>query len=117
MQSVILVAMALSASTRLLEGGKNRKQASGLHRGLQGTAAQQVQHTFEIVGEHVQAHLGTHPVERSCEEVGGAHPGFQRAERVLDRLTADPHHLGRLIQATLHRLEHCLMLPAAHSAL
>ena len=65
----------------------------------------------------MQAHLGAHPVERSGEEVGGAHPGLQRAERVLDRLAADPHHLGRLIQATLHRLKHGLMLPAAHSAL
>ena len=65
----------------------------------------------------MQAHLGAHPVERLGEEVSGAHPRLQRAERVLDRLATDPHHLGRLIQATLHRLKHGLMLPAAHSAL
>ncbi|MOA19459.1 hypothetical protein D3C78_1398400 [compost metagenome] len=65
----------------------------------------------------MQAHLGTHPVERSGEEMGGAHPGLQCAERVLDRLTADSHHLWRLIQTILHRLEYGLMLPAAHSSL
>ena len=64
----------------------------------------------------MQAHLGAHPVERSGEEMGGTHPALQRAERVLDRLTADSHHLGPLIQTTLHRFEHCFMLPAAHSA-
>lgn len=43
----------------------------------------------------MQAHLGTHPVERSGEEMGGTHLGSQRAERVLDRLATDPRHLGR----------------------
>ena len=65
----------------------------------------------------MQAHLGAHPVERSSKQMSGTHPGLQRAERVLDRLAPDPHHLGRLIQAILHRLEYGLMLPAAHPAL
>jgi hypothetical protein len=34
----------------------------------------------------MQAHLGTHSVESLGEEVGGAHPALQRAERVLDLL-------------------------------
>ena len=49
----------------------------------------------------MQAHFGAHSVESLGEEVGGTHPGLQRAERVLDRLAADPHHLGRLIQAVV----------------
>lgn len=36
------------------------KKASGLHRRHQGIAAQQPQHAFEVIGEHMQAHLGTH---------------------------------------------------------
>lgn len=31
-------------------------------------------HPFHVVGEHMQAHLGTHPLYRSGEEVGCPHP-------------------------------------------
>ncbi|MCY1364352.1 hypothetical protein D9M69_511510 [compost metagenome] len=54
----------------------------------------------------MQAHFRAHPLERSGEEMSGAHPGLQRAERVLHRLAADAHHLRCLIQAGLHRVEH-----------
>lgn len=81
------------------------------HEMLFDAHTHQAQLALEILGEHMQAHLGAHPVERSGEELGGAHPRLQRVERVLDRLTADSNHLGRLIEATLHCLEHCLMPP------
>lgn len=63
MQSVILVAWHFRLRRAFWRTARVVKQASGLHRGHQGTAAQQVQHAFEIVGEHMQAHLGIHSVE------------------------------------------------------
>lgn len=65
----------------------------------------------------MQSHFRAYPVERSGEEMGGAHLGLQRAKWMLHRLTADAHHLRRLIQAGLHILEHRLMFPATHPAL
>jgi len=55
---------------------------SGLHCRYQRTIAQQVQHPFEVVGEHMQAHFRAHAVERLGEEMGGVHPGLQCAERM-----------------------------------
>lgn len=49
---------------------------SGLHRSYQRIIAQQVQHLFEVVGGHMQAHFRTHPLERSGEEMGGAIQAF-----------------------------------------
>ena len=42
----------------------------------------------KIVGEHVPRHLGADVLQRSHLEVCCAHPGFDCAERVLDRFAA-----------------------------
>lgn len=89
----------------------------GLHRGHQRTIAQQVQHPFEVVGEHMQAHFRAHPVVRPGEEMGGTHSRFQRAKWMLHRLAADAHHLWSLVQAGLHSAKHRLMFPATHPPL
>lgn len=65
----------------------------------------------------MQAHFRAYPVERSGKEMGGAHPGLQRAKWMLHCLAADAHHLRCLIQAGLHILEYRLMLPATHPTL
>lgn len=39
-------------------------EVSGLHCHHQRTIAQQVQHPFEVVGEHMQAHFRAHPAGR-----------------------------------------------------
>lgn len=49
-------------------------------------------------------------------EVCRAHPGAQRAERMLDSLSADPHCLWRTIKAPLHRLDDRLMFPSSDAA-
>ncbi|MCY1292984.1 hypothetical protein D9M70_422280 [compost metagenome] len=62
---------------------------SGLHCCHQRTIAHQVQYPLEVVGEHMQAHFRAHPVERTGEEMGSAHPRLQRAARMLYWLAAD----------------------------
>lgn len=61
----------------------------------------------------MQAHFRAHPVERSGEEMGSAHPGLQRAKWMLHCLTADAHYLRSLIYAGLHRIEHRLVVNCA----
>src|ERR1700712_414278 len=41
-----------------------------------------------------------------------AHPSFDGAKRVLDRLPTNAHFLWRLVEARLHGVDHGLMLPA-----
>ena len=50
-------------------------------------------------------------------EVGGAHPGLERAEGVLDGGPADAHGPGLAVQAFLHGVDDRLVLPAPHAAL
>ena len=45
-----------------------------------------------------------------------SHPALDRAERMLRRLTAQPHGIGVVVEPRLHRLEHGLVLPARDAA-
>jgi hypothetical protein len=40
---------------------------------------------FQVVGEHIQAHLRTHPGQLSRQEVRRTHPLFERPEGMLNR--------------------------------
>ena len=42
--------------------------------------AHHVHDAGEVVGQHVQRHLGGNPWQRLHQEVCGSHPGFDRAE-------------------------------------
>ncbi len=53
----------------------------------------------------MQGHFGADPLQRLHLEVGGAHPGLDGAEGMLDRL------------APLDRLEDMFVLPAGNPAL
>ena len=63
----------------------------------------------------MQTHLGIHPIECFGQEVGGSHPRFQRAERVLHGGPADTHHIRVVIQTCLGSLQYHLVLPARHA--
>jgi hypothetical protein len=67
---------------------------------------------LQIVREHVQAHLRAYPTKRLRQEVRRPHPGFDRSERVLDRLPPHQHFLGRCIEALLHGFQHALVFPS-----
>ena len=71
----------------------------------------------EIVGENVQRHLARDARQRLPQEVGGSHPGFDRAEGMLDHLAPLAHLLRMLIEPALHCLEDVLMLPSGDPAL
>src|SRR5437870_7937224 len=74
-------------------------------------------HTLQIVGQNVEAHLCSDLREGSGLEVGGAHPGLEGAERVFDGRAADAHALRRAVQPVLHGVDYGLMLPALDPAL
>ena len=69
-------------------------------------------HSLQVIGQNVEAHLGSHLVEGPGQEMGGAHPGFEGAERVFDGLSPHPHGLGHAVEPGLHPVEHVLILPA-----
>jgi hypothetical protein len=49
--------------------------------------------------------------------MSGAHPCLDRAERVLDSLSPDAHHLGRMIESCLHLIKNIFVLPARYTTL
>ncbi|PTQ99125.1 hypothetical protein C8K18_106266 [Paraburkholderia sp. GV068] len=49
--------------------------------------------------------------------MSGAHPCLDRAERVLDSLSPDTHHLGHMIKPYLHLIENSFVLPARYATL
>ena len=75
-----------------------------------------VDHPLHIIGEHLQAHLRPHIFERFGEEVGGAHPGFESSEGVLDGLPPDRHRFGQVIEPCLHFVQDAFVLPAFNAS-
>jgi hypothetical protein len=71
----------------------------------------------EVVGQHVQRHLCGDLWQRLHQEVGGAHPGLDGAEGMLDRFAPLPHLLWVLIEPALHGFENVLMLPSGDPTL
>ena len=64
----------------------------------------------------MQRDIGSDPWQRLHQEVGCSHPGLDRAEGMLDRLTPLAHLLRMLVEPALHRLENVLMLPSGDPA-
>ena len=58
------------------------------------------------------SYLGSDLVEGPGQEVGGAHPGLEGAERVFDGLSSHAHGLGHAVEPVLHPVEHVLIHPA-----
>jgi hypothetical protein len=64
------------------------RRASGPHRLHQRSDAHNLHHAFEVVGQHVETHLGTNPRQPLGQEMRRAHLGFEGAERMFDGLPA-----------------------------
>jgi hypothetical protein len=71
----------------------------------------------EIVGEHVQGHLGRNLRQSLHQEVGRTHPHLERAKGMLGRLAAHTHRTRVLVETLLHRFEHMLVLPSRDAPL
>src|SRR3954466_4992360 len=78
--------------------------------------ADDVHHAGEIVGKHVQRHLGGDLRQPLHQEVRRTHPHLERAEGMLNRLAPAAHGLGILIQPLLHGFDNVLMLPSRDPA-
>src|SRR4051794_28388201 len=71
----------------------------------------------EIVGEHVQGHLGCDLGQTLHQKVGCSHPHLEGAEGMLSRLPAHPHGLRVRIETLLHGFEQMLVLPTRYASL
>ena len=58
------------------------------HRLHQRYDSHDLHDTFEVVGQYMETHLGTDARQPLGQEMGRAHPGFERAEGVFDGLPA-----------------------------
>jgi hypothetical protein len=76
-----------------------------------------VHYAREIIGEHVQCHLGGDLRQALHQKVRGAHPHLQRRERMLGCLAPLAHRLRVLIETLLHGFEHVLVLPSLNAPL
>jgi hypothetical protein len=63
-------------------------------------------HAFEIVGQHVKAHLSAYAGQRSTEKVRSTHPELDGAKRMFHRSSAHSHALGFAIEPLLHGFEY-----------
>jgi hypothetical protein len=68
-------------------------------------------HSLQIVGENMKAHLRADLFEGAQAEVGRAHPSLDGSERMLRGLASDAHGPGRAFQPLLHRVEDGFVLP------
>ncbi len=81
------------------------------HRRDQPSRAHDIHAAREIVGEHVQRHLGGHAWRCLHQEVGCSHPGLDRPEGMLDRLAPLAHFFWVLVEPALDGVENLLMVP------
>jgi hypothetical protein len=69
----------------------------------------------EIVGDHVQGHLGGNLRQALHQKVRRTHPHLEHTEGMLDCLAAHAHRLRVLIETLLHRFDHALVFPSRDS--
>jgi hypothetical protein len=70
-----------------------------------------LQDSFHVVRQNVQAHLRTHSRQRFRQEVCCSHPCFQGTKGVFDSSLADPRCRWRLLKPLLHFLQHSFVFP------
>jgi hypothetical protein len=83
------------------------------HRYQERSDAHDAHDARPVIGQDVQRHLGGHSRQRLHQEVSGTHPGFDRAEWVLDCLASLTHFFRMLIKPSLHSFENMLMFPSS----
>ena len=76
-----------------------------------------VHYAREIIGEHVQGHLGRNLRQALHQKMRRAHPHLERAEGMLSRLAAQAHRLWVLIETLLHGFENMFVLPSRDAPL
>jgi len=84
----------------------------GPDRLKQSGDAKDAHHSFEVVGERMEAQFGTYPRKCFGQEVGCSHLIFERSKRMLNSLAANLHPPRVMLQSNLHRVDYRLMFPA-----
>src|SRR4029077_8259253 len=79
--------------------------------------AEDIQYTRQIVGEHMQRHLGANLRQCLHQEVRGTHSHLHCTEGMLDRLTARSHGLRIFVEPFLYGLDNLLVLPPRDATL
>ena len=79
-----------SATSAELKAGAPRP-----HRGDQPPGVEDLDRSLQVVGQNLQAHLGSHARQHSGQEVTRSHPGLQGSEHKLHGLSAQSHGLQR----------------------
>jgi hypothetical protein len=79
--------------------------------------AKYVHDALQVVGQHVEAHFGTHSPERPGQEVCGTHPVLERAEDMFDRTSTDGHCIGLPVESSFRRFKYIFMLPSSDPAI
>ena len=74
--------------------------------------AEDLDHSLHIVGQNVEAHLGSDLFERPGQEVGTAHPRLEGSEGVFDSLSPHAYGIWHAVETGLHFFEDVFMLPA-----
>ena len=87
------------------------------HSGHQRSDPNEIHDPFDIVGKHMQGHLGGNLFQRLHLEVGCSHPGLDGAEGMLNRLAALAHLLRVLVKSLLDNFKNMFLLPAGKPSL
>ena len=96
--------------------GRGDKGPSALDRRKQRFDSKDRDHPFQVVRQDVETHFRPHMGKRPGQKMRVAHPGLQRAERVLHRLPAQTHAIGLTIQSILDGIQYVLMSPTIEPA-
>lgn len=94
-----------------------RSGLSTLHRQRQVLCSEDLDRPLQVVGQRLQTHLGSNSRQCLGQEGARAHPGLQRSEHMLDRLTSQPRRLRGAIQSCLNYAEYSLVLPAGDATI
>ena len=92
-------------------------RSSGPDRREERFDTEDVHHAREVVGEHVQRHLGRYARQRLHQKVRRPHPHLQRGERMLDGFAAHTHGLRVLIEPRLRGFGDVFVFPSFDAAL
>ena len=85
---------------------------SGPHRFHQAWYPDESDGALEVVGEDVEAHLGSDVLHGTRLQVASAHPVLDGTEDVLDRSSTESHRAGLAVETCLHGLDDLLVFPA-----
>jgi hypothetical protein len=92
--------------------GCEQSDPDGLH---QRPNTQNRYYPLHVVGENMEAHLGSDLLQRLGQEVRTSHPRFESSERVFHGLPAHAHGIRHSVKPGLHCIQDAFVLPALDS--